>query len=60
MLKTLFKKKEKIVEKSQMIIYLVPHLENSVEDGGGFEIESGTGEDELWIKEKAEALLRDL
>jgi len=55
----LFKKKEKIVEKSQMIIYLVPHLESSVEDGG-FEIESGTGEDELWIKEKAENLLRDL
>ena len=56
----LFKKKEKIVEKSQMIIYLVPHLESSVEDGGGFETESGTEEDELWIKEKAEELLLNL
>ena len=56
----LFKKKEKIVEKSQMIIYLVPHLERSLEDGSGFKTESGTWEDELWIKEKAEELLRDL
>lgn len=56
----LFKKKEKILEKSQMIIYLVPHLERSLEDGSGSKTESGTWEDELWIKEKAEELLRDL
>ena len=43
-----------------MIIYLVPHLERSLEDGSGFKTESGTWEDELWIKEKAEELLRDL
>lgn len=52
----LFKKKEKIMEKSQMIIYLVPHLECSIET----EQEVKNLEEDLWIQKKSENLLKNL
>ncbi len=51
LLGNLFKAKNKIQESSQMVIYLVPHIENQ---------ESVRGENEIefaWIKEKMEDLL---
>ena len=53
LLGNLFKSKSKIKESSQMVIYLVPHIENQKSVSGENEIEFE------WIKEKMEGLLKE-